>query len=273
MENQNTTFQQTNEKKRKLFQKLNSLTSSAENFESLKLYESSLKSFCEAYDLAKSLSKKSTIDENTKKFFSYYDEYIKNKIKILEQLMIVKNNSDKLRNKISSQEQTNQIEVSALSKLNNSSVPQKTNLNINQTPSINKDDILKTINILSKCCETNLKEIDELKKNPNGFNSTLVLDQTTIIQNSYYYPNYGDNIGKMTGHNSYFESSILLEKIEEKFKLIYFKLKKMKNFYEIENNLLEKKSKKQEKLEKLKSSYSAMKKVYENAIRNGVKII
>lgn len=69
------------------------------------------------------------------------------------------------------------------------------------------------------------------------------------------------------------DNTILLEQIEEKFKIFLNKFIKLKSHLENDRNLQERKMQKQDKLEKLKSSYSTMKKIYENAVRCGVKFV
>lgn len=229
----------------------------------------------------KSLSKKPPVDDNSqiKSFFTFFDNHIKSKIRILEQLVLLKKQSNK-DEKSAKPSSTESIDISVLSKLNNSSIPQKTDLKILSPNSNTKEEAIKTVQNLLKCCEKNLKEIEETKKTLSG-NNTIILDTTIINQNSFYIPNipqqdstkYAANGSLLKGSNMMnLEGQVILDKIEENLRVIYFKLCKMKSFYESENILKEKKKNKQEKLEKLKSTYSTMKKIYENAIRNGVKL-
>jgi hypothetical protein len=260
-----------NEKHRKLYIKIHSLISSAQNFETLKLYEDSLKHFAEANDLVKSLSKKSIIEDNLqiRNFFSFFDTHVKSKIKILEQLVNVKNYSEKNKNfnQKNTNSQTSSFDI------------KEEKVQIKNDP-INNDniEILKNIENILKCCESNLKEIDDIKKTNllsmnNSIDKSVVLEATIINQNSFYLPNYNNKV-LLSPHKSFVlleESQVLLDKIEEKFRAIYSKLSKMKIFYETEKNLKEKKKLKQAKLENLKNSYTGMKKIYETHIRNGMK--
>jgi len=134
------------------------------------------------------------------------------------------------------------------------------------------------MNILKRC-EMNLKEIEDYKKNISNSNNfissnSIVLETTIINQNSFYIPNIDNkqiNPGliPVIDHLENEDNLILLHKLEENFKIIFTKLNKMKLIYESETKLKEKKGLKQEKLEKIKNSYAAMKKIYENAIRTG----
>jgi hypothetical protein len=78
--------------------------------------------------------------------------------------------------------------------------------------------------------------------------------QQTKINNISVFPQNIDNTN-------------FLDTLEEKFKLINMKLKKLRNFFDETNTLLSKKNQKQEKLEQLKNAYSTMKKIYENALK------
>jgi hypothetical protein len=169
---------------------------------------------------------------------------------------------------------------------------------------LNKEGVLEIVQNLIKCCENNLKEIEESKKyaiqmnninfynnnnNPNTSINKSIFDTTFIIQDSFLLPNE-KNLGNFTHEEKELtinqnlkkinrfdvnisENFSLIDNIEENFKFIKKKLNDFKNLLEKETILKEKKLYKQEKLEKLKRSYSMMKKVYENALRRGIKIV
>jgi hypothetical protein len=248
---------------------------------------SSLKAFNEAKDLAKSLTKKQFIEENEhiKIFFHNFENQIKSKIKILDQLNFIK----KSINQDYDVSKKNEMDLSNISKINHTAIPQKPltiqqlekNDGININSSDSKEESTKIIVELVKNCENILEEIEEDKK---SLNKSLFLDATVINQNSFYIPqgemiknelqiNTASNNLKNSGvtHNDT-NFLTLMEKLEEKFAAICVKLKKIKMFFEKENVLKAKRESKQQRLEKLKKSYSTLKKVYENAIRSGIKL-
>jgi hypothetical protein len=252
--------------------------------------------FSEANDLVRSLLKKQNEEDQTessiKNFFTYFESHIKSKIKSLEQIIFIRNSIKKLDNPNSQRSNSSRsIDVSVLSKFHNSTIPQShTEIKINPNPMNQKEEVLKLVDNLMKSCESNIKELEEQRKTQINIqqlnlNKTILMDATMINQNSFYIPqlpsqlpmqqdhfnNIGNNLKQTSiGGNLNLDDTVLLEKIEEKFRIINFKLFKLKGLYDNDKILQEKKTQKQQKLEKLKGSYSVMKKIYENAIRNGV---
>ncbi len=184
-------------------------------------------------------------------------------MKILDQLVIIKNSYTK-----PVKSNSDNLNISVVSKINNSFTPQsnmKIQINLKK-----EEEIIYSIEKIILTCEENLKEMDEIKKNFN-YNKSILLDATIINQNSFYIPQLApENILKNSvGLKIQTEEEGLLNEIEEKFKIILCKLTKIKSMFTNQNVLVEKKNLKQIKLEKLRSSYTAMKKIYENALRNG----
>jgi len=268
-----------------------------------------LKSFLEANNLLKSLSKKQIIEDSpqVKKFFAYFETHTKSKIKILEQLVNVK--------KIS-------IDKNSKTEMNTSTL--QGDLNIHQNFSntteskpqiLNKEEILKIVENLITGCDKNLREIEESKKtaiqiyNMNNINNvpilnsninignayintnkSIFLETTMIDQTSFYLPdlkNFGNlkiedtssphKILSLKNHSrndfSISQNISLIDRLQENFEFIKNKLTKLKILLDRESKVKEKKKHKQEKLEKLKQSYSMMKKIYNNAVRGGMKVV
>lgn len=213
-------------------------------------------------------------------------------MKSLEQFILIQNSIKNTDNPNTPRCKSSRgFDVSVLSKFHNSSIPQShTEIKINPNPSDQKQEVLKSVDNLIKSCDSNIKELEDQKKiqinlQQINLNKTILMDATMINQNSFYIPqlpsklpmqqeyfyNMGNNLKQSSlTNNLNIDDGLLLEKIEEKFKIIHFKLCKLKGLFDNDKVLQERKTQKQKKLENLKSSYSAMKKIYENAIRNGL---
>jgi hypothetical protein len=146
------------DKPKKLFIKISSLLSSAENFQTLKLYDDSLKLLTEARDLTKSLSKKDISE--SKELFTYLENNIRNKIKTVEMLNIIEKEI-----------KTNKHAHSPIKeqRINNEHA---------------KDEIINTINNMIQGCNMNLRELSDKKP---------VLEKSMLINHSinqsFFIPN------------------------------------------------------------------------------------
>jgi hypothetical protein len=223
-----------NDKNKKLHMKISSLLSSAENFQTLKLYEDSLKLLLEARDLTKSLSKKELPDEPMKNLFNYLENNIKYKIKTVEMLNI--------------------IEKEIKSNKQNSPIKEK---RINYE--LEKYEMIKTINTMIAVCDRNLKELADKKP---GYEKSLIITESQIINQSFVIPN----------KDVFYYNAELIENMENSFNYILIKLKYLSDKLSSEETMKAKKDNYTKKLEKLKIQYATIKKILEAAIRSGVKI-
>lgn len=89
-----------------------------------------------------------------------------------------------LKSSNNSNEISKDMNISVLSKINNSTIPKKTSNIPNET--FSKDDALNTIHGLINSCQKNVDEIEENKKN---MNKSILLENTMINERSFYMPN------------------------------------------------------------------------------------
>lgn len=169
------------------------------------------------------------------------------------------------------------LNTSTLSKINHTSIANNNKLQIfnKEENQEHKELVYKTVSTLIDYCNNGVKELEENKKMLNN-NKSIVLESTMINQNSFYIPNIQMEqlrYQNMQGKNLLNDNVLhFTEKVEEKFKLIGFKLGRIRLFFDTEKQLHEKKERNQQRLEKLKKSYSTLKKIHQNAIRSGLQL-